>query len=121
MTSALSPESSQLVAQPHGGAIRQGNPGNKGGKGRTPSAVRKACRKEFAKRIPDLAKIADNPDIDVKERLKALDMFGRFGLSGAVTWDDIRARLKAQLAILRQYVPPEQLEPLLAELASIWR
>lgn len=105
----------------HGTITPGGKPGNRGGKGTTPSAVRKACRKSFAARMPLLRALADDPNLDVKDRLRAIEMFGRFGLSGAVTWDDIRGRLKLQLEVLRRVVPEAELEGLLAELSQIWR
>lgn len=52
-----------LVAQPHGGAIRKGNPGNKGG-GRTPDEF-KAMMAELAsmqQTITAVKKILKNPD-----------------------------------------------------------
>lgn len=124
MSTALTPESPEtaaLIPQPHGGALRSGGkPGNKGGS-KPPSIVRKACRKGFYARIPLLKRIADNEAVDIKERLRAVEMLGRFGLSGAITWDDIRSRLKAQVEILRAALPAEQVEPILAELSRIWK
>jgi hypothetical protein len=48
------------IAQPHGGALYSGGvPGNAGGLGRAPSAIRAKCRGSFEQRIPILEQIAD--------------------------------------------------------------
>lgn len=106
---------------PQGGLLRSGNPGNKGGIGNTPSRVRKACRKSFAKRIVTLEQIADDKDEDTSERRKAIEALGRIGMGPSVTWDDIRTRLRAQLSVIRAHVPADQLEACLTELSQVWR
>jgi hypothetical protein len=53
-----------LVKQPHGGAIKQGgNPGNAGGSGRPPSALRDRLRGAMETRIPIIEQIADGEPI----------------------------------------------------------
>lgn len=91
----------RLVTSSKGGApIVPGNPGNSGGKkgrsGRLPSAVREACLLAFDQRIKILKQIADGKAVqvvkmpngeetqalmsaDVSERLKALDLLGKYG------------------------------------------
>lgn len=53
-----------MVPQPHGGALRFGNPGNKGSNGRPPDAFRQLCRELASgeKTIESVIKILDNPD-----------------------------------------------------------
>lgn len=67
------------VPQEHGGALRVGNPGNAGGPGRPPSAVRAACAESFDTRIPVLEQIADDPKVSKSDRLKAMDLLGKYG------------------------------------------
>ena len=65
--SALTPvktPSPTVVPQEHGGALRQGNPGNRGGIGRPKSLVRQRCRDSFDERIPVLEKIVDGVPIE---------------------------------------------------------
>lgn len=52
-----------LVEQPHGGAIRHGNPGNRGGVGSMPSALRDRLRGSFAARVKVLEEIADGEPV----------------------------------------------------------
>jgi hypothetical protein len=88
------------------GKIRGGNPGNKGGKkgrsGRPPGVIRQACAKAFDKRIKYLMAVVDGetgdylahkdgqPVLDdqgrpvrcgaeVSDRLKAMDLLGKYG------------------------------------------
>ena len=62
----------------NGGLLLSGNPGNSGG-GRPKSEVRAACADGFDKRIPLLQAIADNDTLNPAERLKALDLLGKYG------------------------------------------
>lgn len=66
---AIKPAGPQLVAQPHGGAIKQGgNPGNRGGMGAIPSLLRQRLRNSAASRLAILEEIADGTateEIDV--------------------------------------------------------
>lgn len=52
-----------VVPQQHGGALQVGNPGNVGGPGRPPSAIRELCRGAFAERVPVLTAIADGEPV----------------------------------------------------------
>lgn len=71
----------ELVPQAHGGALyRGGNPGNVGGTGRPPSALRALLRKSFEERIIILEQIVDNPDTSANDRIKAIDTLARYGL-----------------------------------------
>lgn len=83
-----------LVVQEHGGALRQGGT-NAGGPGAPPSLIRELCRKSFTERVHILEKIADGLVMvkvkaqgsetevevspDVKDRLKAIDLLGKYG------------------------------------------
>jgi hypothetical protein len=98
-----------LVPQSHGGAIRQGgNPGNKGGPGRPPSAIRAALRQSFEERVKVLESIADGEVVfklrsdgekpsaadltkvipSVADRLKAMDLLAKYGLGTTSTQTD---------------------------------
>ena len=86
-----------MVAQEHGGALKSGGtPGNKGGTGRPPSAIREHCRGSFAERVAILEDIADGKPLSmtkidgdeeitiqvsaaIRERTQAIDMLGKYG------------------------------------------
>lgn len=87
----------ELVPQAHGGALRHGNPGNKGG-GRTPNEIRELMRQPLAKLLPIITRIAEAPDVEEVEcphcnekvevpsyrkdgdKLKAVDLLARYGI-----------------------------------------
>lgn len=99
-----------LIPQPHGGALKPGGTkGNKGGPGRPPSLIRAKCRGAFARRIKLLAEIAEGEALEVvrdatgrettmrksasvADRLKALDLLGKYGLGTTVTETDTEGR-----------------------------
>lgn len=88
---------------PSGGGLREGatghanlqtgNPGNLGGDGRPASRVREAATLEFEKRIPLLGELADNTDVATPDRLRAVDLLGKYGpgtrreIEHALDWD----------------------------------
>jgi hypothetical protein len=56
------------------------------------------ARDSFYDRIPILEAIADNEkDTSNEQRISAIDKLGKYGLSGSVSADDVRERLKATL------------------------
>lgn len=70
----------------HGkGRLRTGGkPGNKGGTGRPPSAVRAVLRQAFEDRIPLLAAIASGESSGISDQLKALDILAKYGLGNKI-------------------------------------
>ena len=87
----------ELIPQEHGGALRRGNPGNKGG-GRTPNEIRALMRQPLAKLLPIITDIAEAKDIQevtcphcnekhevvswlkAREKLQAVDLLARYGI-----------------------------------------
>jgi hypothetical protein len=133
----------ELVPQPHGGALQRGNPGNRGG-GAYPSRVRALARKALRHALPELAKIAAGEAVRVdvlrnrdrgKPRTVAVDMIPaprervaaavaleHIARAPALNLDDVRLRLKAQVAVLREEIAdPAQLERVLGRLGDVWR
>ncbi|HWT46722.1 MAG TPA: hypothetical protein VN085_12185, partial [Vicinamibacterales bacterium] len=90
------------------------------GAGRPPSVVRAASRQAYDERIPILATIADDKNAEAKDRIAAIKALGAFGLSGAVSADDVRERLLATLTEIRAYLPMEQAEQLIARIRAHW-
>lgn len=78
----------------NGGTLQRGNFGNRGGTGRPPSLVRQVCRGAFANRIATLRQIADGevPEASVVDRLKAIDLLGKYGLGTTITETDTEGR-----------------------------
>ncbi len=70
--------------------------------GRPPSAVRAACRDAFARRIPILEAIADNSTSAPGDRLRALDLLGRYAglLQAGLGEDDAGASERPGVVIL---------------------
>ena len=64
----------------NGGKLRRGNPGNKGGTGVPPSAIRAYCRGSFAVRIPILEDIAAGEyEATPRDPIKAIDTLAKYG------------------------------------------
>lgn len=70
----------ELVPQPHGGAIKRGNPKGIDLPGRPPSELRARMRGSLEERLHIAAAIADDKDATNADRLKALDFLARYGL-----------------------------------------
>lgn len=77
----VSPKPGELVPQARGGAIRYGSlPGGPPGPGRPASAIRATLRQSFDERIRILHEIAEGPDVAHNDRLKAIDLLGKYGM-----------------------------------------
>ena len=117
---------SRAVPQTHGGALvpGAGRGPAKGAPnaGRPPSAVRALLREAFATRVSLAAEIADDPSLAPAERLRALDLLGRYGLGTTreLSVEDVKERLAATVALVRATVPAPHAEALLAKLRGVW-
>lgn len=135
MTAPALPE---LIPQKHGGALyRGGVRGNAGNRVR--SAIRSDAVRMVAERLPALGQIADGNVIEWTEdaqgnrvptlasptpgeRTKAMSLLWDIANSHKkVSLQQVKARLKAQVAVIRETLPPEQADTLLAALADVWR
>jgi hypothetical protein len=134
-----------LVAQPHGGAINQGAPAHPvAGTGRPPSAVRAVLREAYEDRIPFLQALADGKPITLRvattsknskgertvtskrrvftpgvgERLAAMEQLARYGIGTTkeVSVDAVKAKVEAMLNVLKEHLEPELYQRLLPEL-----
>ncbi len=84
----------KLRRQPHGGALLdKGVPGNRGGSGRPPSAIRQRCLTAFDARISVAESIADDHKAAPRDRLAALDLLARLG---GLEWRSYDPRADAQ-------------------------
>ena len=76
-----------LRPQPHGGALRSGNPDPPTTGGRPPSELRRVLRQSAGDRIKILEEIADGPGMKPRDRLQAIDVLLRYGLGPREGWD----------------------------------
>jgi hypothetical protein len=108
-------------AQPHGGALNSGGtPGNRGSTGRPPSAIRAAARAGFDAMLPTLTKIARATKSKDADRIRAIDVLGKYGMDQAVSVADVRECLRQTTEEIREYLPPDQAETLLGRIRPIW-
>lgn len=133
------------IRQAHGGALfTGGNPGNKGGTGRPPSAIREQLRGSFAERIAvlerfadgampltgkcakcgheELATIANVLPVEASDRLRAIDMLAKYGLGTLkeVSVENVRERVQGTLAVIRKHASPEQAAAIISEMRPLW-
>lgn len=62
-----------------------GKPGNKGGTGRPPDAIRATLRLNFDSRIKVWTAIADDESKDDNLRIKAVEMLAKYGMGTTIT------------------------------------
>lgn len=107
---------------PNGGMLQiGGSPGNPGG-GRPPSAIRGVCRQSFAARIPIMEQIADSDSHDAADRLKAIDILGKYGLDARTQMgtDEVREKLRATVQIIRSELGTDLAEMLVSRIRPVW-
>ena len=117
-----------LRPQPHGGALRNGG-WNRGGPGRPPSELRALVRLSFEERVAVLESIADNRRAAAKDRIRAIDVLGKYGL-GTIPTDDrmhpalTAAEVTSMLVMLaratRPHLPENTPEEVLVEIDNEW-
>ena len=111
-----------LIPQPHGGALLSGGvPGNNGG-GRPRSVLRQRLRGSFEDRIPVLEEIADDPNADCQDRIRALDVLAKYGIGTVreLSVDEVRERLRNTVEIIREALAPAVADSLLSRLRPVW-
>ncbi len=76
-----------------------------------------------AQRVPVLEAIADDPEVNPGDRIRAVDTLAKHGLGQMVEIgiDDVQGRLRATLVVLSETLPQETFNALLPELEAIWR
>lgn len=142
-------EMPQLVQHPNtksGLLYAGGVPGNAGGTGRPPSAVRHAARESFASRINVLEEIADGATtIELREqcpscgyespekvriplktaaadKVKALDLLGRVGIPQQREYvlPEVRERVVHTAQVLREELNADDYERIATRLSVVW-
>ena len=113
----------QRIQQPHGGALLAGGqPGNRGGLGKPPSALRERLRGSLDERVVVLEQIADDESATHRDRIRAVDILAKYGLGQLreVSVEDVRGRLSATIELLRQELDPSEADRLIMHLRDIW-
>ncbi len=113
----------QRIQQPHGGALLAGGqPGNRGGLGKPPSALRERLRGSLDERVVVLEQIADDETAMHRDRIRAVDTLAKYGLGPLkeVSVEDVRGRLSATLELLRKELDPGEADHLILRLREIW-
>ena len=123
MVKKLAAKLPALVPQPHGGALlSRGLPGHAGGGGRPSSVLRERLRGSFQERVRVLEDIADDPNVDPQDRIRAIDVLAKYGLGTLreLSVDDVRDRLRKTIAIVREHMAPDRVTEVLTRLREVW-
>jgi hypothetical protein len=69
-----------------------------------------------------LEEIADSPEADPADRIRAVDVLARYGLGAAsdVTVDQVRERLGRTVALIRDRLPADLAGGIIQEMRGIW-
>jgi hypothetical protein len=112
------------ISQPHGGALLSGGrPGNRGGTGRPPSAMRALLSASFEQRIRILEMIADDRLARVGDRLRAIDILGKYGLrgdDGTIDVQQVRTMLENTYRLLVEALDPATFARISRRMKVIW-
>lgn len=107
------------VRKPNGQLVG-GNPGNRGG-GRPPSVIRADARGRFDELLPVLSTIAKSKKgVLTRDRIRAADVLGRYGMDHSVSIADIRECLREQREEILEFLSQDQALQLLERLRPIW-
>ncbi len=120
-----------LVPQAHGGALKRG--GTNANAGRKPSAIRKKALRMLANRMGLIGHLADGVAVQFEEdgstklvspkpgeRLQALKLLAELGMGEQVAVSEVKARMRAQVEVLRDELPPELFERITQRLGEVW-
>lgn len=120
-----------MVPQPHGGALKRG--GDHKRTGRRPSAVRKRALALFVQNLPALAAIASGVTTEIQDdgsiklkspqhsaQVSAMKLLGELGMGQQVAVSEVKARMRAQVEVLREELPPELFERVAQRLTDVW-
>ena len=132
----------KLIPQEHGGALRLGNPGNKGGPGRPRSVIREKLSgvmdehgvgvlKEILTAPREVTVTCDEcgqqqkvkPPSSDADRLRGVDIAGKYsiGVIQQIDAEQVRARLERTLDLIEEQLKPEDAQRLRGALREVWR
>ena len=118
-------------------------PGRNGGRllrggnhspGRLPDRIKRVAQKALLPRVRLLGHLADGVAVEFVEggatqlisptpgeRIRAIEALHKIGMGSAVNVANLRDRLRAQIRVIRETLPSEQADALLAALHEVWR
>lgn len=110
---------SELIPQPHGGALRNGGT-NRGGPGRPASEIRAAARDGFEVTLSKISKlVAEKEDIALTELCRAADVQGKYGMGEAkVIVPDEVIEAVARVLAADERIPAECIDDVTRALAE---
>ena len=88
-----------LKPQAHGGALRHGGT-NRGGPGRPGSKVQKLSERNYVKRMPILAEIADSAEEKASDRIAAIRELGRYAVPQEKSGTTIEAHGQVKITVV---------------------
>ena len=90
--------------------------------GKPPSALRERLRGSLEERIEVLEEIADDPNSADRDRIKAVDILGKYGLGTVreITLEHVRERLRQTLELLKLELDEDEADRLITRLKGIW-
>jgi hypothetical protein len=116
--------------------LRRGSPPGVAQGGTTPNAIKRALRKDFAEVAPLLKLVVkggrgkipkkhrhmleEGEVISMRDRLRALDILGKYAMDQNVALADVRAMLVATRAELAEFLPKEQFETIWPRIMGHW-
>jgi len=109
------------VPQPHGGALYRGGLRGNGG-GRPPSALRAKLRGSFEKRLKVLEEIADNRKAQPADRIRAIDLLGKYGIGQLreLSVEAVREKVRRTIEVISESLPPEESVAIISRLRLVW-
>jgi hypothetical protein len=113
----------ELRPQSHGGALlTRGIVGHRGGSGRPTSAIRQRLLNAFEDRVEVLESIADDRRVSTRDRIRAIDLLGKYGLGTIreMSVDDVKERLHKTLTVIRKNVSEAQARAIIEALKEVW-
>lgn len=111
-----------MIPQPHGGALKSGgNPGNVGGTGRPPSAIRARMRQHLDSDV--LKKVMAEFEAEKLPTLDVAEFLAKYGLGTMkeVSVENVRERLRLTLEVLRRELSAPQLRAIIPQIEGVWK
>jgi hypothetical protein len=115
----------------NGGTLKRG--GVNPNAGRRPSAVRKRALALFVQNLPALAAIAAGVTVEIQDdgsmklkspnhsaQVSAMKLLGELGMGEQVAVSEVKARMRQQVDVLREELPPELFERVAQRLTEVW-
>jgi hypothetical protein len=115
-------KSLELIPQAHGGALNSGGtPGNKGGAGRPPSAIRAQMREHLDSKV--LKKVMTEFETGDLDTLDVADFLAKYGLGTMkeVSVENVRERLRLTLEVLRRELSAAELRAIIPQIEGVWK